>query len=437
MNQGPRFNPYNHGHRSQYAQPLNYLVPQQRPLQQNFNYPAPQRHPFQQIPQPFHNQSENDDRSWIERAVVYKAVTQNQQPYNTHRAFTPNQQAYQPYNQQRVHKVQENYQRVPQAHAYSRAHAPYSRAPFGHPPISVNQNHSNYPRAINPPQAFNARAQSNQRISTANALRNQPALINRNTFSPPHNRGPIISIQPYTPLDLLDSQSLLNTGYTIENFKRKKSDALPDQAFMDNGVREEWEVLKINFAKNHNVELTKQSAEIDELKNQYLKYQTELEASNNVELKEWLAKYRAELEKVEADVEQTREKTSHFQALIPSTKTSTTVKNSQRPTSSVVGFVDEESSRSQDSSGTTNNSTTEEVSGKSVSWSTDPNSVKSSQDSVPKASFRPESSRGDSQHANGTETRTKGTGIYTEECHNILLKWQNQIRILRETKPSR
>jgi len=187
MNQGPRFNPYNHGHRSQYAQPLNYLVPQQRPLQQNFNYPAPQRHPFQQIPQPFHNQSENDDRSWIERAVVYKAVTQNQQPYNTHRAFTPNQQAYQPYNQQRVHKVQENYQRVPQAHAYSRAHAPYSRAPFGHPPISVNQNHSNYPRAINPPQAFKALAQSNQRSSANNALRNfQPVFINPETASYGH-----------------------------------------------------------------------------------------------------------------------------------------------------------------------------------------------------------------------------------------------------------
>jgi len=164
MNQGQRFNPsIQVQFRVPYAQPhrlpFNYGAPQQHPLQQNFNYGAPQQ---------FHNHPTYNDRSRIDRAVVYRDSVKNQQ-------------APQPNNHQRVPQVLANYQGVPQAYA------PSSLTPFGYPPISVNQHPFNYPRAINPPQAFKALAQSNQRSSANNALRNfQPVFINPETASYGH-----------------------------------------------------------------------------------------------------------------------------------------------------------------------------------------------------------------------------------------------------------
>ena len=203
MNQGQRFNPIN-------QVPFNGPYVQPHPLKQHFNHGVHQ--PFG-VPQQFHNQSTYNNRSWIDKAVAY-------------RAFMQNQQAPQPNNQ---HQVQANYQRD------QLTHAPYSLAPFG-PPNSVNQHPFNYPRgAINPPQAFNARAQSNQQSSTGNAFRNfQPVLSNpeavsyghqiKPSFSPGYNQGFVAQrkpIQPYAKLDVVDSEYFLRQGYKVENQNRK------------------------------------------------------------------------------------------------------------------------------------------------------------------------------------------------------------------------
>ena len=102
MSQRQRFNPinqvpFNGPYAQPYPLPFNYGVPQPYPLNQSFNYLAPQPH---LVLQQFHNQSTNNDRSWIDKAVAY-------------RAFMQNQQAPQPNNQQRVPQIQAHYTNYP------------------------------------------------------------------------------------------------------------------------------------------------------------------------------------------------------------------------------------------------------------------------------------------------------------------------------------
>ena len=266
MSQRQRFNPINQvpfsGPNAQpYPLPFNYGAPQKHPLKQNFNHGVPQPH---LVPQQFHNQSKNNDRSWIDKALTY-------------RAFTQNQQAPQPNNQQRAPQIQARFANytIPnqQAQKVPQAHAPYSRAPFGYPPISVNQYYFNYPRgAIKSPQVFNARDQSNQRSSTPNAFRNfQPVSIYHNSvsyghqikpsFSPGYNQGFVaqrIPIPPYAKLDVVDSEYFLRQGYTVENLNR-----LSDVNDFGNKRESEEEVYQ-------NIELP------DELKKQIEQHQAEL-----------------------------------------------------------------------------------------------------------------------------------------------------------------
>ena len=177
MSQRQRFNPINQvpfsgPYAQPYPLPFNHGAPQPHPLKQHFNHGVHQ--PFG-VPQQFYNHPTYNDRSWIDKAVAY-------------RAFMQNQQAPQPNNQQRVPQIQARFANYPipnqQAQKVLQAHAPYSRAPFGYTPISANQCYFNYLiGAINPPQAFNAGVQSNQQSSTPNAFRKlQTRLIGSHPF---------------------------------------------------------------------------------------------------------------------------------------------------------------------------------------------------------------------------------------------------------------
>lgn len=247
--------------RTQYYQPQSRSAyPQPHPLNQSFNHGG-----FNHIwclNNSIINSTYND-RSWIDKAVAYRAFMQNQQapqPYNQQRVpqiqahyanyHIPNQQAPQHYNQ---HQVQTNYQRD------QLTHAPYFRAPFGYPPISVNQYYFNYPReAINPPQAFNARAQLNQQNSTPNAFRNfQPVSICHNpiyghqtSFSPVYSQGfeaQRIPSQPYyAKLDGVEY--FLKQGYTVENLNRVSDvDSFKKKTKIYNAKIEKLESLRRNF----------------------------------------------------------------------------------------------------------------------------------------------------------------------------------------------
>ncbi len=70
---------------------------QPHPLKQHFNHGVHQ--PFG-VPQQFYNHPTNNDRSWIDKAVAY-------------RAFPQNQQAQQPNNQQRVPRIKARFGECP------------------------------------------------------------------------------------------------------------------------------------------------------------------------------------------------------------------------------------------------------------------------------------------------------------------------------------
>ena len=328
MNQGQRFNPINQvpfsgPYAQPYPLPFNHGAPQPHPLKQNFNHGAPQPH---LVPQQFHNQSTNNDRSWIDKAFAY-------------RAFTQNQQAQQPYNQ---HQVQTNYQRD------QLTHAPYSRAPFGYPPISVNQYYFNYPRgAIKSPQVFNARDQSNQRSSTPNAFRNfQPVSIYHNSvsyghqikpsFSPGYNQGFVAQripippyyaqpyAQPYAQNGIQSVDSLVRQGYTNENQSKGKMVALSDQKYFD--FLNKWEAYTAEVKKD----IEKHQA-ISDANKQY-------EAKQPKELKKQLAEHQAELEKKETYIKETHKINPNLKSLIASTNNPTVV-HIQEGVKSTMGFI--------------------------------------------------------------------------------------------------
>ena len=278
MNQGQRFNPINQvpfsgPYAQPYPLPFNYGAPQPHPLKQNFNHGVHQ--PFG-VPQQFYNHPTYNDRSWIDKAVAYRAFMQNQQapqPNNQQRVpqiqahYTNypilNQQAQQHYNQ---YQVQANYQRD------QLTHAPYSRAPFGYTPISANQYYFNYPRgAIKSPQVFNAGVQSNQQSSTTNASRNfQPVSIYHNpvsyghqikpSFSPGYNQGFVAQrkpippyyakpyAQPYAQDGIQSVDSLVRQGYTVENLNRVSDvDSFEKNTKIYNAKIEKLESLRRNF----------------------------------------------------------------------------------------------------------------------------------------------------------------------------------------------
>ena len=317
MSQRQRFNPINQvpfsgPYAQPYPLPFNHGAPQPHPLKQNFNHGVPQPH---LVPQQFHNQSTNNDRSWIDKAFAY-------------RAFTQNQQAQQPNNQQRVPQIQARFANytIPnqQAQKVLQAHAPYSRAPFGYPPISVNQYYFNYPRgAINPSQAFNARAQSNQQSSTPNDSRNfQPVSIYHNpvsyghqikpSFSPGYNQGFVAQkipippyyakpyaqpyakphAQPYEQNGRQSAYSLVRQGYTNENQSKGKMVALSDQEYFD--FLNKWEAYTAEVKKD-----IKKHQAISDANKQY-------EAKQPNELEKQLAQHQAELEKIETEAKVTR-----------------------------------------------------------------------------------------------------------------------------------
>ena len=420
MSQRQRFNlinqvPFSGPYAQPYPLPFNYGAPQPYPLP--FNYGAPQPH---LVPQQFHNQSTNNDRSWIDKAFTYRAFTQNQQapqPNNQQRVpqiqarFAnypiPNQQAPQPNNQQRVPQIQAHYTNYPipnqQAQKVLQAHAPYSRSPVVYPPISVNQHPFNYPRGvINPSQAFNARAQSNQQSSTPNDSRNfQPVSIYHNpvyghqtSFSPGYSQGFVaqrIPIQPYYAQPYAkphakpyaqngrqSADSLVRQGYTNENQSKGKMVALSDQVNVERMAAEisnQSSDLQIEHEK-YITELEEQSRELEKHNNEYTKTIKRLETT----VKEARAIFDANTAIFDANAKTT-------EALIASTNNPTVV-HIQEGVKSTMGFIsgDAHSSCQEDRSANNpvvqlyeTNKATDQTNQSSTSW---PYSTKNLDDDI-------------------------------------------------------